>query len=363
MNRLLDVSSENGFEFEQYQEYIFKKNIDDFLKGHISNEIHPITDKIVEFVNLPDIGSHLVTPRSIYTHHGIYVGNKKIIQYSGFSGEEFNTDDIVPLNVHNRSSIEIVTIQDFLQGEEYWIEEHPYSSYSNEEIVQRAYQRLEEKEYNLLFNNCEHFANWCIYGTEHSKQVENAKRIVGRVAKPLKMAVDISHIAKYMKEYIEGKISGAKLLNEIANVSTASASSFYYGIAGQTLIPIPVIGFVAGSIAGYFIGNLLYNSGLFSITGDSIIVKQAKVRREKIEKISKIMLPIMQENRFRLEKYMEKYFSDRKQIFETSFNEFDVANEKNDPTMISKSLEKIMKQFGHELTYKTYDDFDKWLMS
>lgn len=29
--------------------------------------------------------SHLVTPRALYTHHGIYVGNGRVIHYAGLT--------------------------------------------------------------------------------------------------------------------------------------------------------------------------------------------------------------------------------------------------------------------------------------
>jgi F0F1-type ATP synthase membrane subunit c/vacuolar-type H+-ATPase subunit K len=36
--------------------------------------------------------------------------------------------------------------------------------------VKRAFNRLGEKAYNLVFNNCEHFKNWVLYGKGISKQ-------------------------------------------------------------------------------------------------------------------------------------------------------------------------------------------------
>ncbi|MBP4061169.1 lecithin retinol acyltransferase family protein [Aeromonas sp. Prich7-2] len=36
------------------------------------------------------IGAHLVTPRTGYDHHGIYVGNGKVVHYAGFA-RGFNT--------------------------------------------------------------------------------------------------------------------------------------------------------------------------------------------------------------------------------------------------------------------------------
>lgn len=39
--------------------------------------------------------------------------------------------------------------------------------------VHRALSRLNENSYNLILNNCEHFASWVQNGTPESEQVEN----------------------------------------------------------------------------------------------------------------------------------------------------------------------------------------------
>jgi hypothetical protein len=352
---------ESSFDLKQYQEYMLQKSVDEFLNGTIAKELHPVTSKIVEYVHLPDIGSHLVTPRIGYTHHGIYVGNKEVIQYSGFSGESFNSDDIVPIDTTKRSPVEKVHLKDFTQGKDYSIEDHPHATYSADEIVKRAHQRLNESEYNLVFNNCEHFANWCIYGIKESNQVNNAVRVAGHAAKPIRIVADAQQAVRSLKNYISGDISGEKLLQDIGHISTTSATSFYYGVAGQTFIPIPLVGFAIGSTVGYIIGNLLYSSGLFSLTGDAAIVKQAKKRRAKIEKISSVMLPIMQENRKRLEQYISKYMSERKEIFEQAFLEVDRGFKENNSELIASSLSKINNQYSKELTHKSMGDFKDWL--
>lgn len=50
--------------------------------------------------------------------------------------------------------------------------------YSPEETIKRARSRLGEKEYNLLLNNCEHFAIWCKTGLSKSYQIENLLKVL-----------------------------------------------------------------------------------------------------------------------------------------------------------------------------------------
>lgn len=56
-----------------------------------------------------------------------------------------------------------------------------YHLYSPEETIARAKSRLGEDQYNLVMNNCEHFAIWCKTGISESHQVNALlERVMGR---------------------------------------------------------------------------------------------------------------------------------------------------------------------------------------
>jgi hypothetical protein len=61
-------------------------------------------------------------------------------------------------------------------------------------VVHRAYTRLGERHYNLLFNNCEHFATWCKTGRTESQQVKDFLPVISHIntetlAEPIKQAL------------------------------------------------------------------------------------------------------------------------------------------------------------------------------
>lgn len=110
--------------------------------------------------SLPSPGTHLITPRHGYNHHGIYVGDGKVMHYAGLCE-----------SLH-RGPVQEVSIARFAAGQEIWVKPTPLPRYVGEQTVQRARSRIGENHYRLLTNNCEHFRTWCLYGQSYSEQVE-----------------------------------------------------------------------------------------------------------------------------------------------------------------------------------------------
>ncbi|HEY9620804.1 MAG TPA: lecithin retinol acyltransferase family protein [Crinalium sp.] len=93
----------------------------------------------------------------VYEHHGIDCGDGTVIHYS--KAEPIATVRQTPWAT-------------FTLGQPIFVK-HPPTSYIPDVVVQRAESRLGEQKYNLISNNCEHFANWCKTGLNHSAQVES----------------------------------------------------------------------------------------------------------------------------------------------------------------------------------------------
>src|SRR3984893_6675624 len=108
----------------------------------------------------PPLGSHLVTPRCGYLHHGIYVGARKVIHYSGLA------------HGLRRGPVEEVPFAHFARGHRVLMRSHAPSDFDVRKAICRARSRVGEDRYRLLTNNCEHFCEWCLRGTARSFQVE-----------------------------------------------------------------------------------------------------------------------------------------------------------------------------------------------
>lgn len=99
----------------------------------------------------------------IYEHHGIDCGDGTVIHYRKPS-----------------ETIERTSFDTFALGNKVYVKQHP-ACYIPDVAIQRAKSRLGEKNYNLLFNNCEHFANWCKTGVSYSQQIRDFIPVIDHI--------------------------------------------------------------------------------------------------------------------------------------------------------------------------------------
>lgn len=104
-------------------------------------------------------GDHIYIHRTGYTHHGLYMGNNEVIHYEGASLDDPG------------GGICTTSLSDFSDGQEVHTQPYLFRVYDAEESVERARSKEGDENYNLLFNNCEHFVVWCIMGLHFSSQV------------------------------------------------------------------------------------------------------------------------------------------------------------------------------------------------
>jgi hypothetical protein len=107
----------------------------------------------------PPLASHLVAARKFYTHHGIYIGNGRVVHYAGFAYGL------------RRGPVEQVSLECFARGRIVRVQPGQ-RRFDSCEVVARALSRLGESRYRFLTNNCEHFCAWVLRDECRSGQVE-----------------------------------------------------------------------------------------------------------------------------------------------------------------------------------------------
>jgi hypothetical protein len=117
-------------------------------------------DKLLARGVEPQPGSHVISPRRGYMHHGIYVGDGRVVHYAGIARGQF------------RGRIQEVSLAQFASGRSVWIRSSDLPGFVPQEVMRRARSRVGENRYRILRNNCEHFCEWCLRGESRSYQVE-----------------------------------------------------------------------------------------------------------------------------------------------------------------------------------------------
>jgi hypothetical protein len=150
----------------------------------------------------PKLGDILAVNRGLYYHYGIYSGENRVIHYAVKSGDfmsnicvhettfanfrngkqcaicrfpkTYRKSDIGTKLFNMIQRPNIFTVIDSASSLISELTSSSFHQYSGQDTVERARSRLGENKYNLVFNNCEHFAIWCKTGISESKQVNVA---------------------------------------------------------------------------------------------------------------------------------------------------------------------------------------------
>lgn len=182
-------------------------------------------------------GDHLVSPRTGYDHHGLYIGNGEVIHYSGFA------------EVFDKGAIEITSLAEFEQGNGSKVKRHYVYIYDSDERIERAVSKLGEDSYNLFSNNCEHFVNWCFNGFKTSSQVNNAAATTAVLTNEYVKRKGAQTVATAVAQQVTRTTATKTAQTAIASTVARSAVSTSAGTAAGVTAASAVTGSTAAGVA------------------------------------------------------------------------------------------------------------------
>lgn len=159
----------------------------------------------------PTRGDHIRVKRygGLYYHHGIYESDQKVYNFQGENLEKLNAE------------IRCTTLDKFIDGNLLQVRIldsfQKSKAFSAEERIQLAKSCIGEKGYFLLSNNCEHFANLCLFGIKRSKQVEDLKDFVDYMQKKI-LTFILSLPFNYTFESIAANINSHAPSDQVINL-------------------------------------------------------------------------------------------------------------------------------------------------
>lgn len=126
--------------------------------------------------------------RGMYFHFGVYVGDGRVVHFCSTGSNELDPQT---------ADIQETSYERFSKGNKVTADKMEQATYEPDEIVQRARSMIGTKlgTYNLLSNNCEHFANWCRCGKLVSHQrtlVDTVSDMVLKQESPIRKMKDMA---------------------------------------------------------------------------------------------------------------------------------------------------------------------------
>ncbi|WQS73999.1 hypothetical protein KVE54_04275 [Helicobacter pylori] len=119
--------------------------------------------------------------------------------------------------------------------------------------------------------------------------------------------------------YFSGKIDGTELLKRLGKANTTLISGGAMVVAGQALIPIPVVGALIGGFVGAALSETCFNT-LLKAREEA---KLARQRRIEIEKECREIIKLLEAYQNQFKEVFERYFHETTRFFNQSFDELE----------------------------------------
>jgi len=116
-----------------------------------------------------EVEHRIVGSTVTYLHHGIDLGDGTVVHARP---HEFR-------NPFGGGRVVRTSLAEFAEGRAVRVRNEPPAAFSPDEIAARALAHVDRDGYDLVIDNCEHFATWCATGRRSSRQVDI---VIGRVA-------------------------------------------------------------------------------------------------------------------------------------------------------------------------------------
>ncbi len=159
--------------------------------------------------------------------------------------------------------------------------------------------------------------------------------------------------ATILGRYISGKIDKTELLKRLGKANATLISSGAMVVAGQALIPIPVVGALIGGLVGAILSETCLNA-LLKAREEA---KLARQRRIEIEKECREIIKHLEAYQNQFKEVFEKYFHETTKFFNQSFNELERASYAGDADLAIGVNNKSREWLGQKPLFNNTQEF------
>lgn len=182
-------------------------------------------------------------------------------------------------------------------------------------------------------------------------------RVLSKTNAPAMIVTSTIDLGKSMMRFAKGQISGVELLEEVGEKGTGHLSGAMFAIAGQAVIPIPIVGAMVGSMVGYALSSAFYKE-LTSSLKDAKLARETRIR---IEKECKEAIKYIRQCRQEMNRLASQYLSDYQNVFNSAFSDMDAALLSGDIDLFILGANKITKKLGGTVQYDNMNEFESFM--
>ncbi|WQS66424.1 hypothetical protein KVE23_02925 [Helicobacter pylori] len=153
--------------------------------------------------------------------------------------------------------------------------------------------------------------------------------------------------ATILGRYFSGKIDKTELLKQLGKANTTLISSGAMAVAGQVLIPIPVVGALVGGFVGAMLSETFFNAFLKAREE----AKLARQRRIEIERECREIIKLLEIYQNQFKEVFERYFHETTKFFNQSFDELERVLYVGDADLAIGVNNKIQERLGQKALF------------
>ncbi|GAA8903075.1 hypothetical protein BTM317_11860 [Helicobacter pylori] len=152
------------------------------------------------------------------------------------------------------------------------------------------------------------------------------------------VGVGVANVTIFIR-YFSGKIDEAELCKQLGRTNTSLLSGGAMALAGQALIPIPVVGALIGGYVGTVMSKTFYDISLKILKE----AKRAYQDRIKAEKKCREHIRLLEMHQNQFNEVFERYFHGTIKFFNESFDELERALYAGDADLVIGDNNKIQE--------------------
>ncbi|MCQ2895489.1 hypothetical protein JT258_05105 [Helicobacter pylori] len=161
--------------------------------------------------------------------------------------------------------------------------------------------------------------------------------------------------ATVLTRYFSGKIDKTELLKQLGKANTTLVSSGAMAVAGQALIPIPVVGALVGGFVGAMLSETFFNAFLKAREE----AKLARQRRIEIERECRDLIKLLEIYQNQFKEVFEQHFHETTKFFNQNFDVLERALYASDADLAIGVNDKIQERLGQKPLFNNTQEFSE----